>query len=190
MSIFNFDKNFTWTEFKNEVQSRSLQIQWIQKNDVYFLRAFDNFFYFESVVDITSPRNTDQIDFEDNFQSGSNQTPNLITHIRGGTDNASVGNIGDQLNTSDVLNNGGVDAVLSIVSGVPQELKVGASKLANRKWVIINPLDTQLRFGFSNSTQNIRCFKSQHLMLPVGDSTEIWFDADSGTRDVAIAEIS
>ena len=96
----------------------------------------------------------------------------------------------NDLQTADILNNGGLDTILNIVSGVPQELKVGASRKANRKYIIMEALDTGMKWGFSSSTQSFDLFKSQLIMVPVGENTEIWFDCDAGTKDVAIAEVS
>lgn len=98
--------------------------------------------------------------------------------------------VNGDLQTADILNNGGLDTVLSIATGVPQELKVGASRKTTRKYVIMEALDTGIKWGFSSSTQSFDLFKSQVIMVPVGEDTEIWFDSTSGTKDVAIAEVS
>jgi len=95
-----------------------------------------------------------------------------------------------ELKIADTHNNGGLDAVLNITSGTPLELKVGASRLANRKYVIFEALDAGVKWGFSNSTQSFDVFKSQLLMVPIGENTEIWFDCDNGNKSVAIAELA
>lgn len=95
-----------------------------------------------------------------------------------------------ELKIADTHNNGGLDTVITITSGVPVELKVGGSRLANRKYVVIEALDTGIKWGFSNTTQSFDLFKSQLIMVPIGENTEIWFDCDSGTKDVAIAELA
>lgn len=107
----------------------------------------------------------------------------LETNPVGATDN-------NDLQTADILNNGGLDTVLSIATGVPQELKVGGTRKADRKYVIMEALDTGIKWGFSSGTQSFDIFKNQLIMMPVGENTEIWFDTISGTNDVAIAEVS
>jgi len=95
-----------------------------------------------------------------------------------------------EIKIADTHNNGGLDKVLTITAGSPLELKVGASRLAARKYVVFEALDTGVKWGFSNSTQSFDVFKRQLLMVPIGENTEIWFDCTSGTKSVAIAEIA
>ena len=92
----------------------------------------------------------------------------------------------------DTHDNGGLDAVLTLVAGVPQELKVGILPKSLRKYAIFEAQGTNIKWGFSNSTQSFDVFKSQLLMVPIGENTEIWFllDKPSGTGLVAIGEIS
>ena len=94
------------------------------------------------------------------------------------------------LKTGDFLDNGGLDKILTVVAGVPEELKVGGTVKANRKYVIMESKDTGVTWGFSNSTQSFDLFKSQLIMVPVGPNTQIWFASSAGSKSVAIAEIS
>jgi len=109
----------------------------------------------------------------------------------GGSDgeeyNAGISPLDEQL-VADILNNGGTDAELTVGTSAV-ELKVGASKKANRKYVIFVPLDSGIKFGFSSSTQNIPVFKHQMIMMPVGEDTEVWFIATSSGKTVAIGEL-
>ncbi len=93
-----------------------------------------------------------------------------------------------EVKTSDVLDNGGLDAELT-VGTTPVELKVGASVKANRKYVVIMPLDKNFKFGFSATTQNIPVFKSQLLLMPVGENTQIWFVNTDAGKKIAIGEL-
>jgi len=95
-----------------------------------------------------------------------------------------------ELKIADTHNNGGQDVTISITSGSPVELKVSATRLANRKYVIMEALNTGVKWGFSSSTQSFDLFKSQLIMVPIGENTEIWFDCQSGTKQVAIAELA
>lgn len=117
-----------------------------------------------------------------------NSVPQRITDANE-VDCASVSPNND-LGTSDILDHGGLDAVLNLTAGVPQELKVGASKKLNRKYVVFEALDTNIKWGFTNTTQSFDAFKNQLIMMPVGEGTEVWFNVTSGTGDVAIGEIS
>jgi len=117
----------------------------------------------------------------------------LVGATSDGTEQTPVGSSANrELFIRDTHDNGGLDAVLTLTAGVPQELKVGASRKALRKYVIFEGLDTNIKWGFSNSTQSFDLFKSQLLMVPVGENTEIWllYDSVAGTAEAAIGEIS
>jgi hypothetical protein len=92
-----------------------------------------------------------------------------------------------ELQNADTLNNGGADIVLTVTTS-PVEAKVGVNRKVDRKYLIIEALDTNVKMGFSSGTQNIPIFKSQIIMIPVGENTQVWFKADSGTRTVALGE--
>lgn len=96
-----------------------------------------------------------------------------------------------EITIADTHNGGGLDTILLVDSGTPKELKVGANRKTNRKYVVFEAQDTGITWGFSNSTQSFDIFKSQLIMVPVGENTEIWFSAANGTQNkVAIGEIS
>jgi hypothetical protein len=65
----------TWTELKQFVDSRHLSIQWIQYANRYYLYAFDGAFKLLCTILITNPKNTDQTEFETNYQTSGNQSP-------------------------------------------------------------------------------------------------------------------
>jgi hypothetical protein len=93
-----------------------------------------------------------------------------------------------EVQTCDTLNNGGLDTVLT-VGTTPVELKVGGSRKTSRKYVVFMPLDTGFKFGFSNTTQSIPVFKSQLVLIPVGENTEVWFVNTSTNKQIAIGEL-
>ena len=93
------------------------------------------------------------------------------------------------LGVADVLDNGGLDAILSLTM-TPVEGKVGATVKANRKYFIMEAQSTNVKWGFSNTTQSFDLFKSQLLMIPCGPNTQIWFKMSTGTGSVAIGEVS
>ena len=89
----------------------------------------------------------------------------------------------------DTHDNGGLDTVIALTV-TPKEGKVGASRKLNRKYVIIEALDTNIVWGFTNASQSFDLFKSQLIMVPIGENTEIWFKMKSGTGSVAFGELS
>jgi len=89
----------------------------------------------------------------------------------------------------DTHNNGGLDTVIALTT-TAVEGKVGVTRRTNRKYVIIEALDTNIVWGFSNTTQSFDLFKSQLIMIPIGEDTEIWFKMRVGTGNVAFAELS
>ena len=89
----------------------------------------------------------------------------------------------------DTHDNGGVDGILGLTTS-PLEGKVGMTKRVNRKYVIMEALDTNIVWGFSSTTQSFDLFKSQLIMVPIGENTEIWFKMKVGTGNVAFAELS
>lgn len=62
-----------WTNFKAIVQLKSLPIQMRELPNSYRVFINDNGVLYESSFLKESPRNSDQIDFEDNFKAGVNQ---------------------------------------------------------------------------------------------------------------------
>jgi hypothetical protein len=93
------------------------------------------------------------------------------------------------LGTSDILDNGGADTVLNLTTTPIQGIVSGGAR-ANRKYFIMEALTTNVKWGFTNSTQSFDLFKSQLIMVPVGPNTQIWFRVTTGTGQVAIGEVS
>lgn len=89
----------------------------------------------------------------------------------------------------DTHDNGGLDATIALTT-TPTEGKVGASRKTERKYVIMEALDNNIVWGFSNTSQSFDLFKSQLIMVPVGENTEIWFAMRNGTGNVAFGELS
>lgn len=94
-----------------------------------------------------------------------------------------------ELTTADVLAHGGLDTVLALTV-TPTEGKVGGASKENRKYFIMEALSTNVKWGFTNTTQSFDLFKSQLLMIPCGPDTKIWFKMSVGTGSVAIGEVS
>jgi len=65
--------NILWTEFKNICNDRDLNIQKLNGDSAYYLEAWDGPRHFRSSILISDPKNTDQIDFEDNYLPNINK---------------------------------------------------------------------------------------------------------------------
>lgn len=98
-------------------------------------------------------------------------------------------NENDETRVDDSLNSGGVDGIISLTT-TPVEGKVSGSVLANRKYVVFQALDKNVKWGFSNTTQSFDLFKNQIIMVPLGQETAIWFKTSTGSSSVSFAEIA
>lgn len=62
-----------WIDIKSFVDSRSLSIQYLDIGGVYYIKAIDVNFVLSMELKQTTPKNSNQIDFEDNYISSSNK---------------------------------------------------------------------------------------------------------------------
>jgi len=104
-------------------------------------------------------------------------------------DNEALVSDNQELHIRDTHDNGGLDAIIDLTT-TPIEGKVGATTKTERKYVIMEALDTNVVWGFSNTTQSFDLFKNQLIMVPVGPNTEVWFKMKSSTGQVAFGELS
>lgn len=73
------------------------------------------------------------------------------------------------------------------------ELKIGASILEGRDYVVIQPKGNSIFIGFDNSvttSNGIEIKKNQTMHLAAGDNISIWAIATSGTIDVRLGELA
>jgi hypothetical protein len=61
----------SWSEFKSQVNAKSLKIQYVTSNDNYHIVAFDSLFKMYCILPI-GVDNSDTTDFETNYKSSSN----------------------------------------------------------------------------------------------------------------------
>ena len=114
------------------------------------------------------------------------------SNISGVETNAVKVSSNQDVGTSDILDNGGVDKTLALATTA----KLGVTNvdtvtpLANRKYFIMEGLDNNIKWGFSSTTQNFDIFKSQIIMIPCGPTTTIYFKMSTGTGNIAIGEVS
>jgi len=69
-----------WTELKSISTLKTCNLQYVNRGSNYFVFIADDGINYTVTIDITNPRNADQIDFEDNYQINANKriTP-LVT---------------------------------------------------------------------------------------------------------------
>ena len=114
----------------------------------------------------------------------------LVGSTSEGMETSPVGSSNNnELFIRDTHDNGGIDTILTL-STTPIEGKVGATRKADRKYIIMEALTRGVKWGFSSSTQSFDLFKRQLNMVPIGENTEIWFKSSIGTGSVAFAELS
>lgn len=69
-----------WSAFKSIKDTKELRIQFIELEERYILTSSDSSFIIDTVIKKTEPRNTDQIDFEDNYKALSETNKPLVQH--------------------------------------------------------------------------------------------------------------
>lgn len=80
----------------------------------------------------------------------------------------------------------GTSDILSLTT-TAVELKVGANTLVNRRYIEMQALDKNVKWGYTTDCE-FDLFKNQFFALPVGEDCIIYLKASTGTADVAIAE--
>ncbi len=68
------DIRISWTDLKSFMTSRKVPLDYITLSGRYKIFSIDSNISVHTFVDITDPRNTDQIDFEDNYQADANKS--------------------------------------------------------------------------------------------------------------------
>ena len=110
------------------------------------------------------------------------------TKITDGTNTAKV-DANLDLRTADVLDAGGVDAVVALTT-TAVELKVGASIRTNRKFLMLQGLSANIVWGLSNTTQSFKIANNQYVMVPFAPGSTIWAKVTTGTGSIAVGEVS
>ncbi len=111
-------------------------------------------------------------------------------YLVGGTVGTIIGNTGSSLSTDDVARISGVYTELTVGTSAV-ELKVGATMLTDRKYVVIRPKDSSVYYGYNNSvttTTGTEVFRGEFLMLPIG--VPVWLIASGAGKKVSIGELS
>lgn len=99
----------------------------------------------------------------------------------------------DQSAVADVINQAGVQSALTVTT-TPIEVRVGGSRLENRKLVsVFNDGSQTIFWGYTNtvtSATGTHIFKNQLVSWDVGDGLAIWLVASSGSHACRITEAS
>lgn len=96
----------------------------------------------------------------------------------------------NELETADKLKSGGVNANL-VVGTAAVEVKVGASKLANRKCVTVYAVDSNLYWGYSSGVtiaNGTLIFKGQFIQWDASDTCQIWLISSTAAKNARITE--
>lgn len=91
-----------------------------------------------------------------------------------------------ELNTADSCRTSGLEAVVALTT-TAVILKVGGSPLADRKYLILEAQDNNIKWGFS-STCVFNLFKNEKIVLPMG--VAVYAKMIAGTGNIAIGECS
>lgn len=103
-----------------------------------------------------------------------------------GTETNAVGaKSNNELLASDCINTSASDLVLALTT-TAVEIKVGGTRLTNRKYIFLQALSSNVKWGF-NTTCNFDLFKNQFFVLPTGNVT-VYIKVSIGTGSCAIGE--
>jgi hypothetical protein len=109
-----------------------------------------------------------------------------------GTEQTPIGSTSyGEIFTHDVFDNGWTSLLISIAAGATAEIKVGVSKLANRKGIFLQAKGKDVTFGHSASVLPFDAFKNQFFSLPIGDGTSVFLKNNGASSvDVAVGELA
>lgn len=111
----------------------------------------------------------------------------IVGSTADGTETTPVGSttLGD-LQAVDVPNQTGLNTIINLTTSAV-EGKVGATTMANRKYIEMQAITNNVKWGYS-SLCPFDLFKSQFFSLPMGTNCKVYFKASTGTAQVALAE--
>lgn len=93
----------------------------------------------------------------------------------------------DEAQIAEVINYNSAQTTLNVTT-TAQEVKVGASRLADRKAIFLLPLDANIKWGFTSGSQPFLLFKRQFIILPIGDNVAVWTSTITGTGSLVVGE--
>lgn len=108
-------KKVTYSEFKNYISGKSVDIQYVDLNNTYFIYAVDGAIIIETTIDKQTPASSDQLDFETNILPTANA--NLAQKLKGDTDNTKIGNAADGMKVAIQGGDGARVADVEVIDG-------------------------------------------------------------------------
>lgn len=96
------------------------------------------------------------------------------------------------ISVGDTLDAGGEDRIVSL-STTPVLAVTnldGVTPKAARRFVILEALSMNVKWGFSPTSQSFDLFRNQLIMLPVGPNTKIYLKVTTGTGSISVGEVS
>ena len=181
-----------WTSFKSLSVQRKLPIIYYVDNNNYFMFISDGLIVFESRIRIdSSPRNDDQIDFEDNFKSDID-TLNVPIGIKiidkGGVNALNINTQGKLKVTLDTNYNTLFQEKNSVITTVTQLIfpEKGTS------FIIIHRTPNgiiHIKSDDSVSSIDFKLKEDDILEIEGNIDFELWAITESGTVDVFIMSI-
>jgi hypothetical protein len=117
----------------------------------------------------------------------SSQSVKIVGNDATGVEQTPVSSttLGD-LSVSDIPNQTGLSILLPLTT-TAVEGKVGASTMVNRKYIEMQGMSTNIKWGY-DTTCPFDLFKSQFFSLPAGANCKVYFKMSIGTGSVAIGE--
>lgn len=186
----------TWAQLKALRDSKSLNLQFINQTTEYLVFLVDNGFSLYTLIPITSPANSDQTDFQNNYLAAANQA--IIDRVSGtivlsdGVDNVKITSLRD-LSVSDGLRGGGLQGALTLTTAnTTYEAKVGASRLTNRKSLTIFA-NNDMFWGYTNTvttSTGTPLKKNEKIIFSIDpDSTfQVWLVSATNSSTARITE--
>ena len=161
----------TWEILKNLAQAKQLNIQFTEEDERYTVYFIENGITRFCYIFKTTPRNSDQEDFEDNFKADSNKK------------------VEDKV--FDILDGEGTQASLSVGTS-PIEVKAGSVRLNGRKSVVVyNNSNRTIWYGFNNSltvSNGIPIPRGGERRFNIGSNFTLYLISEVANTNVRINE--
>lgn len=115
------------------------------------------------------------------------QSVKLVGSSSDGTEQSPIKSTASgEIRSSDIVTKA-IDGTLNFTAGTPTEIKVGGSRMTDRKFVQFIPA-AKGSYGYTIGSQNIPVGKNQSVTIYLSDDQGIWFDFNSGTNDLFVSE--
>lgn len=164
----------SWTRLKELSTSKKVGFDHVEEDTRYIISISPiNSSEFFCFIDKSLPRNSYQVDFEDNFLSESNKPVKMYV--------------------DDTVDISGLQSQLSIGT-TPIEVQCGISRLSNRKLVtLMNTSNSTIYWGWTASvtiSTGTPILKNQYIQWSVGPNLSIYVISNSSNNTVRITEAS